>query len=595
MAYKKNTSQLPDSTNKRYVTDAQQTVIGNTTGTNSGDQTLAGLGGVPTTRQVNGHALSADVTVTKSDVGLGSVANSDTTTTANITDSSNKRFVTDAQQTVIGNTSGTNTGDQTLPVKASGSEIDTGTDDAKFTTAKALTDSHKVPTVTPSTTGKLLRSNGTDWTSAAVTTADIAASTDKNYVTDAQQTVIAATSGTNTGDQTNISGNAATVTTNANLTGVITSSGNATSIASKTGTGNKFVVDTSPAIVTPTIADLTNMTHNHQNAAGGATLDHHLALTNFAANDDHTQYALLAGRGTAQTFSFGTASGETGGTISSTAHATKGKYGLNAAATIVVDEANLRIGINSASPGSQLTIAGVTLANSAGATGSNAAPQISTTGGTGQNTTITSTGTGGNGSTLSFTTGNGGTANAALTSSQGGNGGSFALLTGTGAASAVAGASSNGGDGGAVTITSGPGGAATLSTANNGGNGGNVTIKAGIGGTGGTTAGTAGTIILQTGNGTAAATTKWTIAATTTTIADAHNIVVGSTTGTKIGTAIGQKLGLWNTAPIAQPTTAVTSATFVANAGTAMNTLSTFDGYTLPQIVKALRNFGALA
>jgi hypothetical protein len=52
--------------------------------------------------------------VTKSDVGLSNVVNSDTTTTANITDSSNKRFVTDAQLTVIGNTSGTNTGDQDL-------------------------------------------------------------------------------------------------------------------------------------------------------------------------------------------------------------------------------------------------------------------------------------------------------------------------------------------------------------------------------------------------------------------------------------------------------------------------------------------------
>ena len=37
--------------------------------------TLAGLGGVPTTRTVNGHALSSDVTVTASDVGLGSVEN----------------------------------------------------------------------------------------------------------------------------------------------------------------------------------------------------------------------------------------------------------------------------------------------------------------------------------------------------------------------------------------------------------------------------------------------------------------------------------------------------------------------------------------
>lgn len=41
--------------------------------------------------------------------------------------------------------------------------------------------------------------------------------------------------------------------TNANLTGVITSVGNATSIASQTGTGTKFVVDTSPTLVTPNI------------------------------------------------------------------------------------------------------------------------------------------------------------------------------------------------------------------------------------------------------------------------------------------------------------------------------------------------------
>jgi hypothetical protein len=57
---------------------------------------------------------------------------------------------------------------------------------------------------------------------------------------------------------TNISGTAANltaghVTTNANLTGPITSVGNATSIASQTGTGTKFVVDTSPVLVTPNL------------------------------------------------------------------------------------------------------------------------------------------------------------------------------------------------------------------------------------------------------------------------------------------------------------------------------------------------------
>ncbi|MEN6353202.1 MAG: hypothetical protein ABFD02_07090, partial [Bacteroidales bacterium] len=46
---------------------------------------------------------------------------------------------------------------------------------------------------------------------------------------------------------------ASTVTTNANLTGPITSVGNATSVASQTGTGSKFVMDTSPVLITPTL------------------------------------------------------------------------------------------------------------------------------------------------------------------------------------------------------------------------------------------------------------------------------------------------------------------------------------------------------
>lgn len=58
------------------------------------------------------------------------------------------------------------------------------------------------------------------------------------------------------GVATNLTGTAASltagsVTTNANLTGPITSSGNVTSITSQTGTGTKFVVDTSPTIATP--------------------------------------------------------------------------------------------------------------------------------------------------------------------------------------------------------------------------------------------------------------------------------------------------------------------------------------------------------
>ena len=60
---------------------------------------------------VNGRA--GTITLTKADVGLNNVVNLDTSTTANITDSTDKRFVTDANLVVLGNTSGTNTGDET--------------------------------------------------------------------------------------------------------------------------------------------------------------------------------------------------------------------------------------------------------------------------------------------------------------------------------------------------------------------------------------------------------------------------------------------------------------------------------------------------
>ena len=63
-------------------------------------------------------------------------------------------------------------------------------------------------------------------------------------------------------------GNATTVVTNANLTGVITSVGNATSIASQTGTGTKFVVDTSPTLVTPDLGTPTALVAT--NATGTA-------------------------------------------------------------------------------------------------------------------------------------------------------------------------------------------------------------------------------------------------------------------------------------------------------------------------------------
>lgn len=91
-------------------------------------------------------------------------------------------------------------------------------------------------------------------------------------------------------------------------------------------------------------------------------------------------------------------------------------------------------------------------------------------------------------------------------------------------------------------------------------------------------------------------TTKWSIEdGGNTTWADAVNMVFNTATGTKIGTATTQKIGFWNAAPIVQPTTAVAAATRVGGGGTTVTDTDTFDGYTIAQLVKALRNTGLLA
>jgi hypothetical protein len=79
------------------------------------------------------------------------------------------------------------------------------------------------------------------------------------------------------------------------------------------------------------------------------------------------------------------------------------------------------------------------------------------------------------------------------------------------------------------------------------------------------------------------------------TLADSRDIVFGTGGGTKIASATNQKFAFWNATPIVQPTTAVAAATLVGGGGTTITATDTFDGYTLQQIVKALRNTGLLA
>jgi hypothetical protein len=80
--------------------------------------------------------------------------------------------------------------------------------------------------------------------------------------------------------------------------------------------------------------------------------------------------------------------------------------------------------------------------------------------------------------------------------------------------------------------------------------------------------------------------------------------ILGSGIG---GTAIGARLhvvgstlldgnlGVFGATPIAQPTTAIIAPAVVGGGGTTITDTDTFEGYTLSQIVKALRSLGALA
>lgn len=56
----------------------------------------------------------------------------------------------------------------------------------------------------------------------------------------------------------------------------------------------------------------------------------------------------------------------------------------------------------------------------------------------------------------------------------------------------------------------------------------------------------------------------------------------------------GNKIGFFGTTSIVRPTTGGAAATFTANAGTTVNDASTFDGYTIREVVAALRALGLL-
>ena len=136
-----------------FVTDDEKTVIGNTSGANSGDETTTSLGVV-----ING----ADAKTTPVDADMVGLMDS---AAANILKKLSWSNIKATLKTYFDTLYST-------AVKATGAEIDTGTDDAKFATSKALQDS-SIPKGVGAENPTNLLSNGnfelwSAWTTAAL-------------------------------------------------------------------------------------------------------------------------------------------------------------------------------------------------------------------------------------------------------------------------------------------------------------------------------------------------------------------------------------------------------------------------------------------
>ena len=101
---------------------------------------------------------------------------------------------------------------------------------------------------------------------------------------------------------------------------------------------------------------------------------------------------------------------------------------------------------------------------------------------------------------------------------------------------------------------------------------------------------------IQQGYNTITPSARWEMLATGSRRAQVYHAGTTSwqTTFSEVAGAGGPTIGLYDASPVARATTAQAPATHVAGAGTAVKDDDTFDGYTIAQVVAALRALGAL-
>jgi hypothetical protein len=225
------TADIAPSTDRNYVTDIKAGVLSNTSGVNTGDQTITLTGDVTGTGTGTFTSTIANSAVTYAKMQnvtagklLGSISASDAAPGAVAIGSG---LTLSGGTLTASGTGGTVTNVNPITVNASGSTFTSTVTNASTTPAISLT----IPLASVAGTTAGLLSN-TDYAifnakvapnsaitgatktkitydtkglvtaGADATTADIAPSTDRNYVTDIKAGVLSNTSGVNTGDQT---------------------------------------------------------------------------------------------------------------------------------------------------------------------------------------------------------------------------------------------------------------------------------------------------------------------------------------------------------------------------------------------------------
>jgi hypothetical protein len=241
------TADIAPSTNRNYVTDAQTGVISNTSGINTGDETTSSiksklgittLSGSNTGDQTNvtGNAGTATKLATARKINNvdfdGSVDITVNVDAGTLTGTTLNATVTESSLTSVGIISSGTWSGTTIPLTTGGTGA-TSASAARANLGLVIGTNVQAPLVagtdyqTPLTAGinyivpnsaiagatktKITYdTKGLITAGADATTSDIAPSTDKNYITDIQLALLNVTSGTNTGDQTSIIGNAGT-------------------------------------------------------------------------------------------------------------------------------------------------------------------------------------------------------------------------------------------------------------------------------------------------------------------------------------------------------------------------------------------------